>query len=436
MADPVSVTPVSMPVANGATPDTGFHAGGNFHEFKARMKPAAAPQPQGQTQQPPVSRETPPQPPALAKQGPNPQPSLSPPPVADSNAAVDPNAPPLDANVDPNAPPVDPNAPPALMERQLSPEDHETWSKIKAALENGTLPDEFGKLMIPLKNGDQIEWEPIEEVREGRMRMKDHMRGVQQRDAERAQEQQYRQSYEEHFRAINHPETGHDDMYEIYTRNGMRPTLQKLAARFAREEQEDYDNANGVAYATMARLRISDTNDYRVQEAFKNSLARSAAARDSDDKSRADKFRMSTLEKDQQSRQGDARIQQEAQVQRNQLNQMRPRAFEAVGMNHEDVVHRDRFDQYLGAAIRQHKAKALTPELVMQAARAAREDLEDEAKRRGQAASQPPVQQPRPFVPKLGGGSGKIGGQQPPGTGGAQGWTPDAFSDHFKLRRW
>lgn len=428
MADPVSVTPVSMPVANGATPDTGFHAGGNFHEFKARMK---QPAPTPPTQQPPVSRETPPQPPPLAKQGPNAQPQLTPPPA---ETPPDPNAPPAD--LDPNAPPPDPNAPPALVERQLSVEDHEKWSKIKAALDNGALPDEFGKLLIPLKNGDQIEWEPLEEVREGRMRMKDHMRGVQQRDAERVQEQKYRQSYEEHFRAINHPETGHDDMYEIYTRNGMRPTLQKLAARFAREEQEDYDNANGVAYATMARLRINDTNDYRVQEAFKNSLTRAAAARENDDKGRAERFRMGTLEKDHQARQSDTRNQQEMQVQRNQLNQMRPRAFEAVGMDHEDVVHRDRFDQYLGAAIRQHKAKALTPELVMQAARAAREDLEDEQKRRTQAGTQPPVQQPKPFVPRLGGGSGKIGGQQPPGTGGAQGWTPDAFADHFKMRRW
>lgn len=438
-AAPISVTPTSMPVANGATPESGFHAGGSYHEFKARLaKPAAAPAGN-------VSRETP----AVQVHATAPAPkntSVVPQPTAPAAAAADPNAPPPD----PNAPPAegDPNAPPAgdqaaPIERQLSPEDHEKWLKLKSHLDNGTLPEEFEQVMVPLKNGDQVEYETLKEVREGRMRHKDHMRGVQQRDAERIQEQEHRRSYEQHFESIRNPETGHEAMYDIYTRNGMRPQLMKLAEKFAQEEQQDIDTANGIAYAVMMRLGITDGRDYRVQEARQKALTKAQNDRIEGDKSRSEKFEIERLRKQNQARQQEGKTKQEMDVQRNQLNQLRPRAFEATGLDHEHAAHRDAFDHWLGIFIRTEHHKAVSPELVMRAARAAKEDLADLDARRA-AAGQPPLPKkappPRPFNPTLGGGNGRAPGNAPPGSvpgdNGQAGWTPDAFAEKFKMRRW
>lgn len=431
-----------MPVANGATPDAGFHVGGSFHEFRARNDATAkANQAKQASATPPaearsnVSRET-------AKpfeRGVMPQRTDT--PAADAPPA-DPNAPPVDALADADVPPADPNAPPVEGDGQNAgptQEDLDLLAQIKSWRDGDSVPSELaekllGKKYIELKNGDDVEYETFEEIKNGRMRAKDHMRGVQTRDAERAEEQRVRESYDSHFHSIGHPETGHEAMYETYTRNGMRPQLKKLAEKLAVEEQEDIDNANGVAYALAMRLGIQDMKDYRVQNARAEALARAEQNRVRDDQSRSEKFEIERLRKANQQRQDTGKQEQHMAVQRKQLEQLRPRAFEALGMDHENPIHRETFNDWLGAAIRTHKVKQLTPEIVMSAARAARDELRDRENARNGVAPKAPV---RAFVPQLGPGGGGAR-QQPsnqPGTNG-QGHSADSFAAKFIKRPW
>lgn len=296
--------------------------------------------------------------------------------------------------------------------------------------DTGEVPKDLLEMPIALKNGDEYEFETLDEVIKGRMMAKDHMRGVQARDAERAQESRIRTNYESHFEDIAHPETGHEAMYDAYTRNGLRKQLVKLAERMLTEEQEDHDTANGAAYAAMARLGIRDPNHHEVQKARNEALARCERARLADDQQRANDFKNKRREAFEEQRGTSREEAANYEVMKRQLDQLRPRAFQRLGLDHDNPKHREKFDEYMGAVIRRENLPRLTPDAVWKAAKMAKQELNARP-----APAVPQRQGPKPFVGRLGASGGRKPGAGGPG-GKQERLSTSVMETKFGVRKW
>ena len=417
MSEQAAAAPAAAPASNGASssePARVVHAGGGFEDFQAQI--AERMKSQQRVDQPPPKPKTV-------------QPQAKPP-----------EQPPEPQSQTLETTPQEPAAEQQTQEAQgdqsqggVTPEDLELLKKVKAWMEGDTIPDEFGKKLVALKNGDEIEYETFDEVRNGRMRQRDHTRAMQAMDKERAQWAAERGAYEKHFEAIFNDErdgaAGAEAMYEIFTRQGKRKQLLALGERLAKEEQEDIDAANGMGLALMHRLRIKDPNHHDIQTAIKTEFEKRKAQRDSDARQRAIEFENQRLKQQQDQRQEAAKSEEYWATQRKALEQLRPRAFEATGLDHDNPKHRMKFDGYLDAVIRHEKLGKVTPEAVMKAARCTIEELQDERKAGGEGGGAKP--QPRTFQPQLGAGGGK-----PAGASNPQQWHADNFAEKFGLPKW
>lgn len=386
-------------------PSEPLHAGGSFADFTQRVQ-------QGMQAR-------------LKQSQPQPPPAAAPSPTEPAPAPTE--QPPTETPADQPAEPTN---------TQVTPEDLELLAKAKAWLASDEIPAEFAQRLVALKNGDEIEYESLDEVRQGRMRQRDYTRAMQQHLQEKQQWQAAEGAYKAHFEAIfnddNDGVAGGDAMYEIYTRAGKRKQLLAAATRLAREEQMITDAANGAGYAIMRRLGITDPNDYRVQGAVKREYARRHAEMERDARARAIAFENEQLRRGVQQRQREASDDQHFATQKKSLEQLRPRAFQALGLDHEDQNHRRHFNIYLGSIIRTEGLNRVTPELVMKAARAAREAVELQNKRldadRGGAAGG--GAKPAGFQRQLGPGGGAPAAAKP------QQWSSETFAKQFKLPRW
>lgn len=426
MTDSVQATPAAAPSntngapaapsntngAPAAAPST-VHAGDNFQEFQAQVQArmAAHQKPRNgvmlQTT-PPAPTETP---------APTPAPSETPP-----------------AEQPADQPPSEPTEP-ANENGQITKEDIELLAKAKQWLAGNEVPEEFMQRLVALKNGDEVEYESLDEVRAGRMRQRDYTRAMQAHLREKQSWQANENAYKAHFDAIFNDENdgaaGGDAMYEIYTRAGKRRQLLALGRRLAREEQAIIDGANGIGYAIMHRLGIQDPNDYRVQQAVNREYERRHADLDREARNRSMAFENEQLRKFATARQKEATDDVHFAAQRKSLEQLRPRAFEALGLNHDDDNHRRQFNIYLGSVIRTEGANRITPEIVMKAARGARQEIELQRKRLDAAARGQPAQKGQPgFQPSVGPSGGAPAGAKP------QQWHAESFAEKFKLPRW
>jgi hypothetical protein len=219
-------------------------------------------------------------------------------------------------------------------------------------------------------------------------------------------------------------------MYEIFTRNGQRKQLRQAAEMLAHEEQEDIDYANGAGYAVMMRMRIQDPNDYRVQDAISKARTERERWREHGHQTRARDFQIQQLEAQQQARVDEAAQTEVRATIDNQMAQLRPRAFKAIGIP-DNALNDQRLRAHMGAIARQQGLAKVTPELVMDAARALREEIDDE-RRAANTNGTPPAATPKPFTPSLGaGGAGKISGAQK-----RNGSTVEEFGEKWGVRGW
>lgn len=351
--------------------------------------------------------------------------------------AAPPTEPPAEPPAEGEEPPT-PEAPPAA--QQWTQEDIDALAKFKAWMESETIPEEFLSKMVPLKNGDDIEYEPYEEVREGRMRLRDYHRSMGELKKEREQFNARAQAYESHFASIfddgEDGMVGARNMHEIYTRQGKRKQLMQLGAILAKEEQEDIDTARGYAIAFAQRNGIMvrdpktgqvdiDWNHYDVRKAFDSKRAALEQHREEQNRVRGIEFENQRLREAQAQKQQAMRQEEFAATQTRKLNQLRPRAFEAMGLKHDDTAHRAQFERELADVIQFENAAEVTPELVTKAARRTKEALRE----REQGGKQQPKAKAQPFQPQLGGGGGKIAGNQ-----SQERWYPEKFFEE-RLRR-
>lgn len=397
-------------------PASTVHAGDNFQEFQAQVQARMAQQgkPTLPVQQPPQQAKAP------ALQTPAPTPPAAPQEPAPAEPAPTEPAP-------TDAPPE-----PASEPGTITPEDLELLAKAKEWMASDKMPEEFLKRLVELKNGEDIEYESWDEVRAQRMRQRDYTRAMQAMQRDKEQWQAHENAYKQHFEAIFSDEdegrAGGDAMYEIYTRAGKRKQLLALGTRLAREEQAIIDGANGVGYAIMHRLGIKDPNDYRVQQGVRREYARRHAELEREARNRAVAFENQQLRQNVTQRQEETQNTAFFEGQRKSLEQLRPRAFATLGLNHDDPVHRRQFNVYLDAVIRQEHASRVTPEIVMKAARAAREEIELQRKTLAGNGHAKPAG--KPLVPQLGPGGGAPAGSNP------QQWHAESFAEKFRLPKW
>jgi hypothetical protein len=402
----------------------------NFAEFQRTLREQRkAETTQHQPPKPPVREPTPPAPPRLAE---DPGAKDIPP-----NSMGQPGAPaetPPEGDLAEDV--ADPNAPPPMAaspEEQLA-KDAADLAQFRA-LQSGQISPEdafelLKKVVIPQKHGDEVEYETLEEVAKAGMRLRDYHRQFQQWGEKEQRYQQHIQAFETHFQQIDDPNTGGEALYEVYSRRGNRKQMKDMALKLAQEEQEDIDHANGYAYAVMRRHGIQDPNDYRVQKAYQDALADREARRVEQDRIRGIEFQNQRLQQAQEQRQQQALVEQTAAKINKQLDQLRPRAFAAVGVL-DNPKNEALFRDFLGAILKKTGAPKITPELCMEAARCTRDEILDarKAANGGRAAPQPPRAGFRPSVGATGGG--QMRGNQPP-----EGVTPEAIGKKFGLRSW
>jgi hypothetical protein len=414
-----AAAPAAAPATNGAAapsssePARVVHAGSGFEDFQAQI--AERMKAQARLDQPPPKPKTV-----------QPQPK----PPGEQAPPADPQSQTLETT--PQEPADEPEKEEAQQPGQWTQEDIDLLAKAKEWMQSDKMPEEFLKRLVELKNGDEVEYEPWEEVRAGRMRQKDHTRAMQAMDKEREQWTSEKSAYENHFKAIFNDEregvAGAEAMYEIFTRQGKRRQLMALGEMLAKEEQEDIDAANGMGLALMQRKRIKDHNHHEIREAINKEFENRRKQRELADRQRAMEFENQRLKSEKDQRQAQARNEEHWAAQRKSLEQLRPRAFEALGLDHTNPKHRTKFDGYLDAVIRHERLDKLTPEAVMKAARCALEEIKDEAKASGANPPPPPA---RGFQPQLGAGGGKATGAANP-----RQWHADSFAEKFGLPRW
>lgn len=433
------VSPAAAPAApapntNGsslADDSTFIPSSGSFHEYQKQLadrakalkaKDQAKPaQPRAATAPQPVKPAEPAAPAepiqALSQPG-------EPAPPADSQEAV-----PQEAQPEPA-----PDSPEALAAAQAAQQaDQELLSKVKDWLAmGGDVPDFMADVPIRLPNG---KFEPMSEVIKGFMRQDDHTNAWKQREAEKQEWTAKLNAYETHFKAVDDPDPmkAGDALYEIYTRNGRRKAAMKFAEKLAQDEEKDILSARGTMMAYAQKYGIQDQNDYRLREAFNSALAERQRFREMEDTNRAQQWEIERSKKQIQDRtQQDQQLEYGKRVQ-NQIAQLMPRAFKAIGMSVDAQVEQIFRDKLHARAV-QTNAAEITPELVLDAARMTRDHMETYSQRLSGAAPGGSAVQRNPPQPRLGAGSGKIAGSDPKNN--TQDLTTEDFAKKFGIRYW
>lgn len=398
--------------SSAATPPPALYASDSWHGFQQQLAERRA---QGATESAPNTPEPKGLEKALAEGAvPEPKPGAEKP--ADHQPA---------AEQAQQAAPAEGQTPEAALEA-----DRQLLDKARGWMESDKVPEEFMDRLVEVKYGNTSRWEPLGEALKSVMRQGDHTREMTKIKAEREDWARKEAAYTQYFESINDPEKGGQNIYEVFTRNGLRKQLRAASEKLAQEEEEDLSMARGAAIAFAQRHGIRDGNDYRLREAYDKAVAERARFREMTDGESQKEFTIQQLRSQQQQRVDQAaQAEYHATVER-QLAQLRPRAFKALGIL-DNAKNDQRLRSHIAAIAQQQGANTITPELVTEAARALRDDIEDERRSGNDNGSAPTPPTPKPFQPTLGAsGAGKFSGQKSPWDG-----TVESFEEQFIRRR-
>lgn len=391
VAAPKPPTPKPPPSAQGPSDDL-FNSADSFHEYSKLAQERYDANSRAEAKPPPapvVSRET-----------------MTPPPEGEPLET----APEVDANAP--APEVDPNAvAPDVAAQQAA--DLEQWSAFKSWMQTGgELPDELADVPIQLPNGGI---ETMAEIVKGFMRQDDHTNGWREMQAREQRADAAVNAYKQHFDQIEDPDPikGGDAMYEVYTRGSRRKAFYQAALKLAADERQDNLLAQGAALAFAREEGLVDAKGEplwqhrRVDRALQEALKEREQVRTDRDMGRQRDWENQRLRQQNEARTNDEAVAANSAKITKQLDQLRPRAFTALGLLH-DAETIQIFDRKLQARVQQTNAKVLSGELVMEAAKMTR----DHIAHMGKPAAKPAAKL-KPFTPSLGGGGSPPNGKAP-----------------------
>jgi len=302
----------------------------------------------------------------------------------------------------------------------IAPTDAELLAKAKEWQSGDLFPDELLEKLHPVKvNGREL-YVDGKELRQGYMRGGDYRRQFQEVQVREQRAQQTEQFYQQHFEAVRDP----NQMLEIYERNGYGETLEKVAVLIAQRRRETNRIVQGAGYAAMHQFNTQDENDHRVVAAMEATRRRLQDANAVETEKRRIAFEKSQLQQTKQQTQHEQETERYKAVYENQLNQLRPLAFRANGIK-DTAANRQAIARHLSNVIATNGFNGdITRDMLMEAARDLREELDDRFAQE-RAADQQPRQgapQRRPLPPR---GAGMGAGSPLQGNGAKRGSLSD-----------
>jgi hypothetical protein len=293
--------------------------------------------------------------------------------------------------------PIEPDEPPAegeapieeapddLLEDDNTPEPSaiaEAAGKWEELQGSPDLPAELGDKLWTVKNGDR-EWQvPISEMAKGYMRLNESTRRAQALDQREQQVTQGEQRFQKFFQDIRKPEA----LIEVLERQLGPETLDAALGIRQKRAEDDSAMIEAAGYAVMRRLGVN-AQDGRVREAMMAAKGRLDRERNLDIEQRKLQARNRQLESQTKAADTNQQVEQLRATFQKQLEQLTPLAFKAARIR-DNPVNRDRHVQYIKQLAKAQNAQGITRELVQEAARCLRDDLEDE---RASRAAKPPA---------------------------------------------
>jgi hypothetical protein len=245
----------------------------------------------------------------------------------------------------------------------------------------------------------------VAEAIKGHMRQNDSTRNWQQLQQERTAFDSDKKSYQQHFSEIKDP----TKLLEVYERNGY--DMRQVAVLIAQREAADNRIIQAAGIAEMQRIGVQDPNDSRVVDAMRQAQQHLRGQRDQDVRMRqieSENRRLQAGQKENAHKQDVAQLQDTI---KRSLDQLVPPVFKAVGLR-DTQQNRMRHIKVMRDIMTMTGAREVTRDVVMDAAQAVRQDIDDERS----ANAPPPGNQP--VGPnRLGTGDGPMrvpGGNQQP----------------------
>ena len=297
----------------------------------------------------------------------------------------------------------------------------EAAEKWKAIEDSPDLPPELGEKLWTVKpNGREMQV-TIEELGKGYMRLSESTRRSQELDAREHQLTEGEQRYARFFESIKDPQ----NFLEVFERQLGPEVLDRAMAIRQERAQEDMSLIEASGLATMRRLGV-DKTDPRVREAMIATKKRIDRDRQLEIEKRKLEVRTRELESRTKAEDTDKRVAELRATFERQLAQLVPTAFKAHRIR-DNAANRARHTSWIQRIAKAQGApNGITRELVAEAAKCLREEMEDERAARQPAAAPGKVQ------PRASKGAG--GGVAP--TRGHVGTQPKKlsdFDDHFGL---
>lgn len=245
------------------------------------------------------------------------------------------------------------------------------------------LPDDFHDKLITVKSGDR-EWDvPISEMRLGYMRLNESTRRSQELDQREEQLNQGEQRFGRFFEQIKDPQA----FIEVFERQLGPEVLDKALEIRQAQRDDDISMIEAAGIAVMRRYNV-DKHDPRVREAMIATKQRIGKQRLSDIEQRKLASRNRELEQGREQNDTQKRVNELRATFERQLAQLTPTAFKAARIR-DNAKNRDAHISHLKAIMRKQGAQTITREIVAEAARAVREDLEDERAAKSTKVAQP-----------------------------------------------
>jgi hypothetical protein len=267
--------------------------------------------------------------------------------------------------------------------------------KWKAIEDSPELPPELGEKLWTVKpNGREMQV-TIDEMAKGYMRLNESTRRSQQLDAREQQVTSGEQKFQNFFKSLEDPR----NFLEVFERQLPDGVLDQALEIRRQRVEEDISLIEAAGYAVMRRLGV-DKTDARVRDAMMATKARVERERKLDIELRRKEARNRELESSRQEVDTTARVAEIRATMERQLAQLTPTAFKAHRIR-DNAVNRDRHTQYVKRLALQQGAQAITREIVAEAAKILREDLEDE---RVERTKQPAAAASKAAAPKGAGG--------------------------------
>lgn len=268
--------------------------------------------------------------------------------------------------------------------------------KWKALEDSPELPPELGEKLWTVKpNGREMQV-PIAEMAKGYMRLNESTRRAQELDVREQQITAGEQKFQNFFKSIEDPR----NFLEVFERQLPDGVLDQALEIRRQRVEEDVSLIEAAGYAVMRRLGC-DKTDARVRDAMMATKARIDRERKLDIEQRRLQARNRDLEASKQEVDRSAHVAEIRATMERQLAQLTPTAFKAHRIR-DNAVNRDRHVAYVKRLALQQGAQSITRELVAEAAKILREDLEDE---RAERTKQPAAAaKTRAAAPKGAGG--------------------------------